>query len=107
MVKLPAERAAEADVTREVAVLGSLVLEPCEPAYRVLIIEDDEDSRVLLERLVRNAGFPGASFPPMGREEWKYFGLGGRTSPGWTSGCRAWMVWRQRDRSVRLKAGGR
>jgi CheY-like chemotaxis protein len=57
LVKLPVERAPEPDLTPQAAAVGSIILEPGEPEYRVLIVEDDEDSRVLLERLVRNAGF--------------------------------------------------
>ena len=57
-VELPLERAAEAEVApprddRKVA-----GIEPGQQEYRILVVEDDFESRLLLQRLLTDAGFP-------------------------------------------------
>jgi signal transduction histidine kinase/ligand-binding sensor domain-containing protein/DNA-binding response OmpR family regulator len=56
-VELPAEKAEASEVAAEKAegdqVMG---LEPGEPDYRILIVEDQKENRLLLERLLRGAG---------------------------------------------------
>jgi len=56
-VELPAELAAEAEAPerKRDRVIG---LEPGQPDMRVLVVDDDGNSRRLLERLLRGAGFP-------------------------------------------------
>jgi CheY-like chemotaxis protein len=56
-VELPVELQREADVIRPAGEREVFVLDPGEPEYRILIVDDDEQSRFLLERLLQNAGF--------------------------------------------------
>jgi len=41
--------------------VSAVTLAPGQPEYRVLVVEDDTESRVFLERLLRNAGFRARS----------------------------------------------
>jgi signal transduction histidine kinase/ligand-binding sensor domain-containing protein/DNA-binding NarL/FixJ family response regulator len=58
-VEIPVERAREADVSVSAddgrRVIG---LEPGQPECRVLVVDDEPDNLVILERLLRSAGFP-------------------------------------------------
>jgi signal transduction histidine kinase/ligand-binding sensor domain-containing protein/CheY-like chemotaxis protein len=57
-VKVRVERAQESDVVGEGAHGGRIIgLEAGEPERRILIIEDQRENRMLLERLLLNAGF--------------------------------------------------
>lgn len=58
-VSLPASRVDESAIesTNEVNVSRVIGLEPGQPTYRVLIVEDQADSRLLLKRLLGKVGF--------------------------------------------------
>jgi signal transduction histidine kinase/DNA-binding response OmpR family regulator len=57
-VEVPAEKAEACEVTIENADVQQVVcLEPGQPDYRILIVEDQSENRILLERLLQSAGF--------------------------------------------------
>src|SRR4030095_12097129 len=55
-VEIPAARGQEVDVT-ESPVLREYILQDGQPEYRILVVDDEADNRMLLERLLRKAGF--------------------------------------------------
>ena len=56
-IELAVDEAQESEVREEHEWPAVFVLEPGQPEYRVLIVEDDRESALLLERLLQNAGF--------------------------------------------------
>lgn len=58
-VTLPVARVAESalEISHELNVSHIIGLEPGQPVYRILIVEDQADSRLLLKRLLVSAGF--------------------------------------------------
>ncbi|HYI97210.1 MAG TPA: ATP-binding protein, partial [Bryobacteraceae bacterium] len=56
-IELPAELVPYSDVTQGDELPAVLALEPGQPEYRILIVEDDRESSLLLESLLQNAGF--------------------------------------------------
>jgi CheY-like chemotaxis protein len=57
-VELPVERVEESELKPSGAEMERLIgVEPGEPDYRVLIVEDVEENRLVLERLMQNTGF--------------------------------------------------
>ena len=57
-VEMPSEVAAESEVVRTPSAAdGGFVLEPGQPECRVLIVEDDPENAMILEQLLRRAGF--------------------------------------------------
>ncbi|HZW24073.1 MAG TPA: ATP-binding protein [Gallionella sp.] len=56
-VSLPVQKADEADVTTESADTRTFRLEPGQPEYRVLIVEDQLENQLLLQQLLGDAGF--------------------------------------------------
>jgi CheY-like chemotaxis protein len=56
-VELPVELLRESEVIRPAAGPQRFDLDAGQPEYRILIVDDDEQSRLLLERLLQNAGF--------------------------------------------------
>jgi signal transduction histidine kinase/CheY-like chemotaxis protein len=57
-VEIPVEETREIEVTPPAAQERILGLEAGQPEYRVLVVEDQRENWMLLERLLRNAGFP-------------------------------------------------
>ncbi len=56
-IELAVDVAQESEVREEPEWPSVFVLEPGQPEYRVLIVEDDRESALLLERLLQHAGF--------------------------------------------------
>jgi len=57
-VEVPSEVAAESEVPRAPAVARSgFVLEPGQPEWRVLIVDDDPENTMIMEQMLRRAGF--------------------------------------------------
>lgn len=57
-VNLPVQRAEEADVVPPEVAKGRVIgLEPGQPEYRILIVEDQVENQLLLQRLLKDAGF--------------------------------------------------
>jgi CheY-like chemotaxis protein len=57
-VHLPVERAEGSELVSETLQKAQVAgLEPGQPDYRILIVEDEMENRLLLERLLRKAGF--------------------------------------------------
>ena len=57
-VNLPVQRADEADVVPPEIAKGRVIgLEPGQPEYRILIVEDQVENQLLLQRLLEDAGF--------------------------------------------------
>jgi CheY-like chemotaxis protein len=57
-VEVPVELAEASEVTTESSPAPQVVgLQPGQPDYRVLIVEDQEENRLLLQRLLQTAGF--------------------------------------------------
>jgi len=57
-VEVPAERAQESEVIPERAEIGRIIgLEPGQPEYRVLVVDDQTENSTVLERLLESAGF--------------------------------------------------
>ena len=61
-------------------------LEPGQPECRILIVEDEPANRMVLERLLHDAGFQVRAAGD-GSLGWSCFGSGGRTSSGWICVC--------------------
>ncbi len=57
-VEIPVHRVDESNIPQVEPSRGRVVgLEPGQPKYRILIVEDHQDSRILLKRLLEKAGF--------------------------------------------------
>jgi CheY-like chemotaxis protein len=57
-VELPMQPVAEADISKPADEIGEVIsLAPGQPEYRILIVEDQIENRVLLEKLLRDVGF--------------------------------------------------
>jgi signal transduction histidine kinase/CheY-like chemotaxis protein len=56
-MEIPAERAEEPEATQGPALKHVVRLEEGQPEYRILIVEDQQENRMVLERLLSNAGF--------------------------------------------------
>ena len=57
-VELPLERAQEPEAITAVPDEEQIIaLEPGQPEYRILVVEDQKENQTLLERLLQNAGF--------------------------------------------------
>jgi CheY-like chemotaxis protein len=57
-VEVPVQTAEASEVTVESAVVPPVIgLEPGQPDYRILIVEDQQENWILLERLLQTAGF--------------------------------------------------
>jgi signal transduction histidine kinase/DNA-binding response OmpR family regulator len=56
-IVLTVDQARESDVRKEHEFPAALALEAGQPEYRILIVEDERESALLLERLLGNAGF--------------------------------------------------
>lgn len=57
-VEVPAKVVEASEVTAETASLEEVVgLQPGQPEYRILVVEDQKENWVLLQRLLQNAGF--------------------------------------------------
>jgi signal transduction histidine kinase/DNA-binding NarL/FixJ family response regulator len=57
-VRLPVQRVEDADLISSESAQGDVVgLEPGQPAYRILIVEDQLENQLLLQRLLNDAGF--------------------------------------------------
>ncbi|HUK18825.1 MAG TPA: two-component regulator propeller domain-containing protein [Bryobacteraceae bacterium] len=57
-VKLPVERAEESEATAPSGDGARIIgLEPGEPEYRILVVDDERENRLMLERLLAGAGF--------------------------------------------------
>jgi DNA-binding response OmpR family regulator len=56
-IQLPADLASYSDVIAGNELPAILALEAGQPEYRILIVEDDHESSLLLERVLQNAGF--------------------------------------------------
>lgn len=57
-VVLPVQTALESEVKAPAGDRGRIIgLEPGQPEYRILIVDDEPENRTLLERLLRDAGF--------------------------------------------------
>lgn len=57
-VNLPVQRAEEIDVMSSESTKGQVIgLEPGQPDYRILIVEDQLENQLLLQRLLKDAGF--------------------------------------------------
>ena len=57
-VEIPVEKADTSEVSTENAANEQVIdLEPGQPGYRVLVVEDEKENRLLLERLLQTAGF--------------------------------------------------
>ena len=57
-VKLPVERAEESEARAPRGDGARIIgLEPGEPEYRILVIDDERENRLMLERLIEGAGF--------------------------------------------------
>jgi CheY-like chemotaxis protein len=57
-VQLPVEGAGESEVQTTCSARRIIGLEPDQPEYRVLIVEDQVENWLLLQRLLESAGFP-------------------------------------------------
>ena len=58
MIELPLELAVESETYgEELAPAPLLILEPGQPEWRVLIVEDDPESAMVLRRILTRAGF--------------------------------------------------
>jgi signal transduction histidine kinase/CheY-like chemotaxis protein len=58
VVELPVEPAPELDVPGQAAAHSRIIgLEPRQPEFRVLIVEDEADNWIVLDRILRSAGF--------------------------------------------------
>ena len=62
-------------------------LEQGQPEYRVLVVEDEPENWMVLERLLRKRAFKFA-WRMMASREWRASANGGPSSFGWTCGCR-------------------
>lgn len=57
-VRLPVQRVEDADLMSAESAQGEVIgLEPGQPAYRILIVEDQLENQLLLQRLLQDAGF--------------------------------------------------
>jgi light-regulated signal transduction histidine kinase (bacteriophytochrome) len=87
-IELPVEPAPPPRWPARVEESGEVLgLEPGQPDWRILIVEDQPENSLLLSRLLEDAGFQvhGGKRRPKGSS---VSGSGDRTSSGWIGGCR-------------------
>jgi CheY-like chemotaxis protein len=56
-VEVPFESVDESQIVHDVATRRVIGLEPGQPVYNILIVEDDDDSRAVLRQFLKNVGF--------------------------------------------------
>ena len=57
-IEMPVQQVAEADISRPAEEIGEVIgLIPGQSPYRILVVEDQIENRVLLEKLLRDVGF--------------------------------------------------
>jgi len=72
-IELPIQPVGEADITKTPEANGDVIrLAPGQPEYRILIVEDQMENQVLLEKLLRDVGFK-VSLAENGEEALKLF----------------------------------
>ena len=79
-------------------------LEPGQPDYRILIVEDQRENWLLLQRLLQTAEFQ-VRVAEDGAQAVEISACGARTSSGWICVSRFWADWKQRRRIRELEGG--
>ena len=107
-VEVPAQIAEASEVTSETANVEQVIgLEPGQPDYRVLIVEDQRENWLLLQRLLQTAGFQVRVAEDGDPGSRNVSACGARTSSGWICVSRFLADWKRRNAFVSSRAGGR